>query len=443
MLPDRISRLLTACIDGELDTHQRKAVLRLLRQSSEARQLLHDLKNDAKRLRGLPCQTLGQDFSEQLLQIINSRTAPTTQRSTLMVRSSIPAWLGLATAAAVLLIAGLGSAVYLATVERSRKAELLAWNRPESTQPSTPEGMAESDAPPEPSPEINRREPLSFPAPEQEMKVASTSGAPSPDDGKLQADPKPTALGSPLRDDAIHFKDLEAPIPPVFNLRDLDPKKRQLLLQEMQKEAVHRIDLRCTDTLAGMQRLQTAFESQGIQLVIDQDAQAVLKLGMGKNAPFALYSDEVTAEEIVAILQQFSSEDRKMESKRAGKGRFETLMVNTLARQEEQKLFRSLGIDPAQFHAPVPKGKAAVDIRKPLSADTQEHVIRSLNGNGTPPTESGERARKTLDRQALVVMVTPGRPRPMSAELKRFLDNRKERRAGSVEIVLVLAPTKG
>ena len=51
---------------------------------------------------------------------------------------------------------------------------------------------------------------------------------------------------------------------------------------------------------AGVERLQKAFQAQGIQFVIDPDAQAILKLGMGKNTPFALYCEEVTAAELIA-----------------------------------------------------------------------------------------------------------------------------------------------
>src|SRR5438045_1829961 len=113
MLPDRLSRLLTACIDGELDGQQRKAVLQLLRRSKQARRLLRALQQDAERLRGVPCPTLGPEFAEQVLQVIGSRAAEPSRPSTHPVRRYLPTW-GVAAGAAVLLAVGLTTYVYFA-----------------------------------------------------------------------------------------------------------------------------------------------------------------------------------------------------------------------------------------------------------------------------------------------------------------------------------------
>ena len=43
MLPEQDRELLTSYVDGELSTRQRKTVLRLLRRSAEARELLRQL----------------------------------------------------------------------------------------------------------------------------------------------------------------------------------------------------------------------------------------------------------------------------------------------------------------------------------------------------------------------------------------------------------------
>src|SRR5260370_37052381 len=109
MLPDRITRLLTAYIDGELDAQQHKVVLRLLRRSSEARELVKQLQSDTEQVRSLPCQPLSPEFSQQVLQALASHKAEAVRRSALTNSSLRPLWLGLATAAAVLLTIGLGS----------------------------------------------------------------------------------------------------------------------------------------------------------------------------------------------------------------------------------------------------------------------------------------------------------------------------------------------
>src|SRR5438105_12059838 len=114
MVPERVSRLLTAYVDGELDRRQRKLLVRLLRRSAEARELLRTLQQDAERLHSLPCPNLGPEFSEQIVHTIARRKTVSPRRLVLSMRSPMPAWLGLATAAAVLLVVGLGSYVYFA-----------------------------------------------------------------------------------------------------------------------------------------------------------------------------------------------------------------------------------------------------------------------------------------------------------------------------------------
>src|SRR5439155_10526081 len=223
-------------------------------------------------------------------------------------------------------------------------------------------------------------------------------------DRKAESKSKPLQLlGSRLKNNSERLNDPEERVVLICKLSDLDPAKLQ---RELQKGAAHVMELRCTNPIAGLERLQAVFKSQGIQFIIDQDAKAVLKLGMGKNTSFALYFEDVTAEEIVAALRQLDSADA--ERKRAGASRFDSLMVNAMPKEDE--LWRLFGVDPARL----PKQAPGVDFREPL---------------------------KNPDRRAMVVAYTPGRPRPISAELKRFVDNLRERRAGALQIVVVLNAT--
>ncbi len=377
---------------------------RLLRRSSEARELLRGLQKDAEQLNSLPCQTLGPDFSEQVLHTIASRKAKVARISALTV-SNVPSWLGLATAAAaVFLVVGFRSYLYFATADRQEGKGMLAW----SSRHSGPERSAEAEEVAAAAPKlVEQRELLHNPAAEIEAKTPLIPQVASTEDGKAESKAKPpNFLGSPLKNNSERLNDPEEHIGLICKLGDLDPAKLQ---RELQKWAAHVMELRCTNPIAGLERLQTVFKSQGIQFAIDQDAKAVLKLGMGKNTSFALYLEDVTAEEIVAALRQFDSTDA--ERKRAGASRFDSLMVNAMAKEEEQKLWRLFGVDPARLAKQTP----GVDFREPL---------------------------KNPDRRAMVVAYTSGRLRPVSAELKRFVDDRRERRAGALQIVVVLNATK-
>jgi anti-sigma factor RsiW len=454
MLPDRISRLLTAYVDGELTAQQRQAVHRLLHRSSEARELWRDLQKDADQLRSLPGQTLVPDFSQHVLQTIASRKVGqdsnpvgketglescATRRSALSLPPYVPLGLSLAAAAAVLLLAGLGSYVYFATVDRQHRAE-LALRSLQSTRSPIQQSQVEPEVNPSPArkPELYER----LGPPVAESKASSFAVIPSNKDDKPSADPKETVLASPVRQESAPLKAPDMAVA-LFNLQDLDQANwKQQLQQQLQKGAAHRMELRCTDTLTGVQRLQRALASRGFQFIIDQDAQALLKLGMRRDTRLALYLEEVTADDLVTALQQLSSEDRKAEVKRRGSGQFDSLIVNAMTREDQQKLPWILGIAAAQLDAPVPKAQARVDLRKRLPATTQEQAAQLLRGQGTPQPESGKPVIGSPDRQALVVAYTPGRPRPTSVELKRFFASRQERRAGTLQILLVLTPAK-
>src|SRR5437867_3651895 len=110
MLSEQVRQLLTAYVDGELTNRQRKAVLRLLRRSPEARALLGKLRQDAERLRALPRPHLGGDFTARVLRAVHQEQS--RRRRETAARAAFPAWAGLAAAAAVLLAVGTGSFLY-------------------------------------------------------------------------------------------------------------------------------------------------------------------------------------------------------------------------------------------------------------------------------------------------------------------------------------------
>lgn len=432
MIPDRISRILSAFVDGELGARQRQAVERLLRRSSEARQLLQELQQDAEQLRRLPSPALRPDFSEEVLQHIARMQAASGRRLPSTMRSPVPPWLGLATAAAaVFLVVGLRSYLSFAIVGPQQEGRLAIKN----PQPHPPEIAQAEEARPTP-PQPTGPELLHHPMAESTRVASSSPAIAQTDDGKAQSRPQPPpVLASPLQADTVHLNDPEEHLALVFPLGDLvDAEKRRLLRRELQKGAVHALELRCNNTVAGMERLQAAFQAQGIHWVLDPDAQAALKLGLGKNTAFALYFEDVTAEEVVTILQQLPREDRNAERKRPGSGRFEGLLVNAMTPQQQQKFWRLFGMDPpARSETPMPKEAAGVEFRKPASPSMEE---------GSSRVEPLQKGRKIGERLAMVIAYTPGRPRPPSTELKRFVDNRRERRAGTLQIFLLLSAPK-
>ena len=82
MLPDRLSRLLTGFVDGQLSSQEQKQVAELLRRSAEARTLLHQLQADARLLGTMPRVQLPPEFAEQLQQRLPKRLLKIADRPT-------------------------------------------------------------------------------------------------------------------------------------------------------------------------------------------------------------------------------------------------------------------------------------------------------------------------------------------------------------------------
>jgi hypothetical protein len=90
-----------------------------------------------------------------------------------------------------------------------------------------------------------------------------------------------------------------------------------------------------------------------------------------------------------------------------------------------------------------PRTPLNVDIRRPIAAKTEVEVINNLKGQGgVPRPEPGKAAVKTPERLVVVGTCNPVHPSPESAEIKRFLDSRKERGSGTMQVLLVLRHDK-
>jgi anti-sigma factor RsiW len=120
MLPERYVQLLTAYVDGELGTRQRKTVLRLLRKSSTARTLFEKLQSDSQRVRDLTRLKLGADFPQKVMRTIALQPARRPARPATPAMSAASPWLGWAIAASILLLICVGSYLYYSPRQGAR-----------------------------------------------------------------------------------------------------------------------------------------------------------------------------------------------------------------------------------------------------------------------------------------------------------------------------------
>src|SRR5438067_2102653 len=141
MLPDRDCQLLTAYVDGELSSRQRRHAERLLKRSREARALLRLLRQDAAVLRSLTPSKLDIDLSPAILQTIRERGLTPKPRQPKLRVPLFPTWAATAIAASVLCAIGLASylgfGAYLSR-QPSSAGNVPVVNREQPERPAPP-----------------------------------------------------------------------------------------------------------------------------------------------------------------------------------------------------------------------------------------------------------------------------------------------------------------
>jgi hypothetical protein len=439
MLPDHLIQLLTAYVDGELSNRQRKAVLRLLHRSDEARRLYQQLRDDAARLRGLPRAGLGRHFAQRVLRNISSDRVYLDRRSTLVERPAIPSWVGLAVAAAVLLMVGVSSYLYFAAVPTETPSEQATHVPKPAPSEAGPEKDPSEMGPPEPPQAKGESTPSERPGlflwpldRAGRWGVEQIARRPSLGDKKPETEPI-TIQGT--KPGVFDLDVVRGPKLILLNVHELDQDKpRQQLRDGLNKESAHRLELFCLENAKALPRLQAVFQSHGIRLLIDKDAQACLTKRLKTN--YVVYADDLTANELATILQEIGSADKKAETRRDSQ--FDRIMVNPLGPDDYKELSSLLGVD-----AKLLQSSKKIDPRKPVSEGTADDVIRVLEGQGPARPEPGKPpSAKAPERLALVLASNVARPRLPSKEVKQFIDSRKERRPGTVQMVLVLRQSK-
>lgn len=444
MLRDRYRQLLTAYVDGELSSRQRRHVARLLRRSTEARQLLQRLQRDARALRQLSRPHLSADLTGRVLRTIGERRLTPDQRRRAGV--SAASWMGplasWAAAASVLLILGAASYLYFAASLDSPANREVVQLKPES---STPPPHAEQRQPSldwkeKTSTTASHKKPASKDARPSLVKttqVAKNGGAkstPSVSD-KPPLPKKETALTERL--EMFPLDRVPDILPVILKVSDLEQEvERKNLLAELGKDSDFRMELPCPNGTKAFERVQRAAGTIHLGLIVEKQAQERIKQKW--RTSYVLYVENVTPEELIRFVREIGSEDRKMAASKSVEAQIDRLVLTRLTAQQRKELSTLLGIEPLST-TPAATGPLGTDPRKPLADLTAQQLNRALGGQGgvlRPAT--GKPAAKPPEQFALVLTSNLIRPSPSSEEIKHFLESRKPARSGTIRVLLVL-----
>ncbi len=448
MLPDHLTQLLTAYLDGEASPSQQQAAQGLLERSIAARTVFEQLQEDARRLRGLPRCRPETDLSAKVLCAISERQPRQPRRLASLSLRPYPAWMGAAVAAGVLLVIGFGSYLYVEVArrlpaEQARQKEASPQGQPEK-QPAAP--VIVDVKQPGPAPQKGAPPDDVMPAPPRFAQAEDAAPAPKSPNPRPHT-PRPPARNEyatpDQRTEGLH--NVSPGVALNVALWDLDQGPwKERLRKELRRETSFRVELFCLGNGKARDRLSAAFRAAGVHLLVEPEAQARLKNHRLK-ADYALYTDSLTADELAKVLEHLGRADKQAEARRHGDGQFDRLFLWPVSAADRKELNALFGVDTSQ--APPAKAKAplGVDIRKPVAEDTAAQVVQSLERPVVPRRDTVKAAApKPPERLALLVPYLPSRPRPpASKEVKQFLDSRKDRPQGTVQLFLVLREMNG
>ena len=433
MLSSEEQELLTAYIDGELSGPKRRLVARLLRRSDDARTLLGDLQRDSRELRAMPALSAPVDLSSRILHRIEAAPRPVLRmtRRVAPKPARFPLYRGLAAAAAVLLLVGLGS-FFLHLSDRPATNPSLAHQQDpaENKIEPTPNGLAQQPKQPdEKAPVAVVRHPKpsetpKLPVEEEEDNKPIVVVTPDPDrpDGPI--------LTAPGRESRGVLERVELALPTFHRLHALDQPDQAKALAGQLTAPAYRIELTARDASRGFARLRQVFADRKINLVLDPSAAKRLDKPQWRT-DFGLFLENVPAADLVAILAAVGTADQLGGDKKPSEMRFDgSLVVKELSPWDRRELADLLSVDPVKVR-PVVTPPPVVDITRPLADQTAAQVADSLQGKG--PSRPGSTAANLSAYGAML-----SGPRDRSLDLKRFLSSRLPARPGTVQVFLVL-----
>lgn len=382
MTSKKLSKILTAYVDGELTPRQRKAVRRYLSRSPKARKFCRQMKADARILRTIAWPTLDRDLSDTIVDQI--KTLPEFRLPAVAGRlEPRRRWSAIAAAAAVLLAVGIGSYAYFAST--------AGGPAPMVVNPTPPEAVAVESIP---------------------------AALGNPDIAPADAEPR-----RPIPENVFAFPNLKVPqltlanvhVPSIFQLSDLQrPADAEQFRRDLRKDAAHRLDLFTAGSTKGLERLRAACRAEDIEVRMDPACQEFVSRGMERT--WAVYIENIRPDEATRLLVRLGADDRKL-------GHFQSAV---LAVTSEDDLASVLGGTGKELAPPS---------QRPVEQGTAGEILSTLPGDGAP-TSAKARAPRLI-----VVPHEPPRETPYD-EVKNLLDGYRQSRSGTVQLLLVLWGTE-
>jgi hypothetical protein len=314
MLSEQVTQLLTAFVDGELSQQERETVLRLLNKSSEAREFLRQLQENAHKLKQLPPHKVEPSLVEAIMQAIAEQKAQPKQPVQPMVaRRARRRWLPYTAAAlaASLLVCALG---------------LIYWKTmgDQSDTPKDEKNIAKNEVPdnkvvPQPQPT-----PTPTPTPRQ----------PNPMLGKLV-------------DGVYAGATRPVPVDPVFtaSFGDLKNGKKDIR-RELKPGTTVQLDITVKNDKLALDRLRDVLRDYKIKTVTDPTATNSLEAKA--KVEYLVYAENLTADEVAKMMGDLSQSYviSNKGNQREVASPYSKVKAAPIAQDDKQRLAKVLGVKP-------------------------------------------------------------------------------------------------
>lgn len=409
MLTESEQLLITAAVDGELSPAEAKAFDRLVMSDPEAARLFRRLKEASARLAALPKHPAPKGLTAGVM----ARVRPATPARKVPAR---PSFLPYLVAASLFLAVVTGSFLFF------------------RGQPTTDDHAQQQHLPPAGSsvvPDVPADEPRAVAkggvGEDGVVKPADDSGAfaklppTEPAPVVVVQVPKPLTaeekelFGVGLMVESMPLRQVEPAVPLVLSGLEFDKDEPQAKLKkELARDGGFRLNLFSKNTAAAAEQVQAAARAAGVHVFVEGLTARRIKEPMA--LPYAVYLENLTADELAAVLAGLSKQVNQQSRPEAILGPAHFVPADV---PEQKDLKELLGLEWA-----LPKAAKPAD-GKAVSEGTLKEVVASV--------KKGEKA-------AVVVTYLAKQNAGKSAEVKQFLDKRGERKAGSVPLLIVIRP---
>ncbi|QEL18424.1 hypothetical protein [Limnoglobus roseus] len=420
-MPSELEKqLITAAVDGELSPEQGQAFRELLARSQTAATLYAALLADRERLRSLARPAAPQDLWASIQAHIPQAIPRAPKPAHPFRRALVPAGM----AASFLLAVGAGAHWLASSQQPQRLAKNQLQQLPKDDLRLTPPDRLTppmgDEQPDTESPEATQ--PVGPPMP---PAVVVTNDAP-PKTADSSPGPKPADLltAPSFGSDVKAFDRVAVKLPLLSPFADFANSDSQNALRErLGLNAATRVDLFAKDSARAVELLTQAGKSVNLNLIVETIAGERMKRKMPST--WIVYTDALTPAEITKWLGAAAEAEAAPSPSGNVFGISHVLAATAHEQKETQQL---LGIDlgltkklqdpPANAH---------------ISSKTLEQVTSAI--------QKGDPAKPAILLTYLppLVRVHPA----LSKDVKQFHELRKDRKPGTVPVMIVVRPSNG